>query len=266
MDNEIINHNRSAWDKRVQDGSKWTIRVSSEVIELARKGLFNIKLTSQKPVPRAWFPNDIKGQDILCLASGGGQQGPVLSATGANVTVLDISGLQLKQDEFVARRDNLDLKTVQGDMCDLSRFGDETFDIVFNPVSNTYIPELTPVWSECYRVLKKGGILMTGCVNPYIYIFNGEKWDDEILEVSNKLPYNSLDEIDEEGRKEFLEKGNAIEYSHTLDELIGGQVSVGFHINGFYEDIDSDLICNYAPKYFATRAVKPLLQEILRSY
>ena len=253
---DVINQNRVAWDKRVSDGSKWTICVSSEVIDSARKGVFNIKLTSQKPVPRDWFPINIKGQNVLCLACGGGQHAPVLSAAGANVTVLDISDLQLKQDEFVARRDNLDLKTVQGDMCDLSQFDDETIDIVFNPVSNTYIPDVTPVWRECYRVLKKGGILMTGCVNPYIYIFNDEKWNAGILEVSNKLPYNSFDEVDEEGRKEFLEKGNPIEYSHTLDELIGGQVAAGFLISGLYEDIDSDLICKFAPKYFATRAVK----------
>jgi len=255
-DKDVIELNRVAWDKRVTDGSEWTICVSSEVIELARKGVFNIKLTSRKPVPQDWFPIDIKGQTVLCLACGGGQQAPVLSAIGANVTVLDISDLQLKQDEFVAHRDNLDLKTVQGDMCDLSRFDDETFDIVFNPVSNTYIPDVTPVWRECYRVLKKGGILLTGSSNPYIYIFNDEKWNVGILEVSNKLPFNSLDELDEKGRKEFLENGNAIEYSHTLEELIGGQVSAGFLINGFYEDIDSDFICDYAPKYFATRAIK----------
>lgn len=252
----VIDHNRAAWEKRVQAGSEWTICVSSEVVELARKGIFNIKLTSQKAVPRDWFPNNMNGQNVLCLASGGGQQGPVLAAAGAKVTVFDISDLQLKQDEFVARRDNLDLKTVQGDMCDLSRFGDETFDLVFNPVSNTYIPDSIPVWRECYRVLKKGGTLLAGCVNPYIYIFNGEKWDDGILEVSNKLPFNSLDELDEAGRKQFLARGHAIEYSHTLDELIGGQVSVGFLISGFYEDVDSDVICNYAPKYFATRAIK----------
>lgn len=74
--------------------------------------------------------------------------------------------------------------------------------------------------------------------------------------MSNKLPFNFLDELDEAGRKKFIEKGNAIEYSHTLNELIGGQISAGFIINGFYEDIDSDFICNYAPKYFATRAIK----------
>lgn len=255
-DRDIIKQNEVAWDKRVADGSEWTICVSSKVIELAREGVFDIKLTAQKVVPQDWFPIDLKGQDVLCLACGGGQQAPVLSAAGANVTVLDISELQLKQDKFVALRDKLTLKTVQGDMCDLSQFDDETFDIVFNPVSNTYIPDVTIVWSECYRILKKGGILMTGCVSPFIYIFNSDQWEKEIFEVSNKLPFNSFDELDEAERKEFLEEGNAVEYSHTLNELIGGQISSGFLINGFYEDIDNDLICNYAPKYFATRAIK----------
>jgi len=237
-DKEVIKQNEVAWDKRVADGSEWT------------------KCVTRKPVPQDWFPVDLKGQNVLCLACGGGQQAPVLSATGAHVTVLDISELQLKQDEFVALRDKLILKTVQGNMCDLSQFGDETFDIVFNPVSNTYIPEVTIVWSECYRILKKGGILMAGSVNPFIYIFNSDQWKKGIFEVSNKLPFNSFDELDETGIKEFVEKGNAIEYSHTLTELIGDQIASGFLINDFYEDIDNDLICDYAPKYFATRAIK----------
>jgi len=255
-DKDVLKQNEVAWDKHVTEGSEWTKCVSTKVIELAREGIFDIKLTGRKAVPQDWFPIDLKGQDVLCLACGGGQQAPVLSATGANVTVLDISELQLKQDEFVALRDKLALKTVQGDMCDLSQFGDETFDVVFNPVSNTYIPDVTIVWKECYRILKRGGILMTGCVSPFIYIFNTAQWDKEILEVSNKLPFNSFDELDEAGKKEFLEEGNAIEYSHTLTELIGGQISSGFTIDGFYEDIDSDLICDYAPKYFATRGLK----------
>jgi len=83
---------------------------------------------------------------------------------------------------------NVALKTIQVDMCDLSQLGDETFDIVFNPVSNTYIPDVIIVWSECYRLLKKGGILMAGCVSPIIYNLKSDKWKNGIFEVSNRLP------------------------------------------------------------------------------
>src|SRR5258708_23879626 len=46
---------------------------------------------------------------ILCLASGGGQQGPILAAAGAQVTVFDASAGQLAQDRYVAEREGLAL-------------------------------------------------------------------------------------------------------------------------------------------------------------
>ncbi len=104
-------------------------------------------LTETKPVPRAWFP-EMRGAEVLCLASGGGQQAPVFAAAGAKVTVLDNSPEQLAQDRLVAEREALDLRTVQGDMSGpLVCFADESFDLVFHPVSNLFVPEVRPVWS-----------------------------------------------------------------------------------------------------------------------
>ncbi|GAA0734066.1 class I SAM-dependent methyltransferase [Clostridium oceanicum] len=253
---DIIKQNELAWDKRVDDGICWTIPVSSEDIKNARNGVFDIKLTSEKSVPRSWFPLNLKGVKILCLACGGGQQGPILAAAGGEVTVFDISISQLKQDELVAKRENLNLETIKGNMCDLSRFKENTFDIVFCPVAVTYISDVNPVFKESYRVLKKNGKFMFGTVNPYIYLFDGKKWDEGIFQVSNKLPFNSFDELNEEEATEFIKNKNAIEYSHTLEDLIGGQIIAGFKIDKFYEDIDKDEICKYSSKYFATRAVK----------
>ncbi len=82
---------------------------------------------------------------------------PVLAAAGADVTVFDLSQKQLEKDQKVAERDNLTLKTVQGDMRSLDIFANETFDIIFHPISNLYIPDVTPVWQECYRILKPNG-------------------------------------------------------------------------------------------------------------
>ncbi|MET0423076.1 MAG: class I SAM-dependent methyltransferase, partial [Actinoplanes sp.] len=72
----------------------------------------------------------LAGVDVLCLASGGGQQGPTLAAAGARVTVLDNSPRQLEQDELVARRDDVPLRTMLGDMRGLSAFADSSFDLV----------------------------------------------------------------------------------------------------------------------------------------
>src|SRR5687768_12416778 len=96
--------NRRAWDKEVEQGSQWTTPVSSEVIRAAREGTWEIILTPSKPVPRAWFP-DLEGLEVLCLASGGGQQASILAAAGASVTLLDNSPRQLAQDRLLAERE-----------------------------------------------------------------------------------------------------------------------------------------------------------------
>lgn len=257
MDNkEIIKQNELAWDKKVINNTPWSIPVTKNEIEKAKKGIFNIRLTANKYVPRNWFPEELKNKKILCLASGGGQQGPILAATGAIVTVFDISHNQLKQDEKVANENNLMISTVHGDMSHLEYFKNNYFDLVFCPVSVTYIPDVIPVFRECYRVLKPGGSFLFGSVNPLIYLFDYKKYDEGIFQVSNKLPFNSLDELNEEEKINFINNKEAIEYSHTLENLIGGQTAVGFTIDDFYEDVDNDKICKYSSKYFATKSTK----------
>ena len=119
-----IEENSRIWDDKSNNNNKWSVPVSGEVIERARRGDWSIVLTPAKPVPRGWFPDDLTGKKVLCLAGGGGQQGPVLAAAGADVTVFDNSPAQLGKDEFVARRDGLEIVTVQGTMQDLSVFED----------------------------------------------------------------------------------------------------------------------------------------------
>ncbi len=106
------NYNREAWDAQVEQHNRWTVPVSSEVIAQARRGQWEVVLTPATPVPDDWFP-DLRGCDMLALASGGGQQGPILAAAGAHVTVFDNSARQLDQDRHVAERDGLSLATVQ---------------------------------------------------------------------------------------------------------------------------------------------------------
>ena len=139
--------NREGWNRRVEDGDVWTLPVSTDDTDRARSGDWSVVLTPNKPVPRNWF-GEVAGKDLLCLASGGGQQGPILSAAGARVVVFDASERQLSQDAAVAARDGLTLSTQQGLMHDLSVFADDNFDIVFHPVSNCYAPDIMPVWRE----------------------------------------------------------------------------------------------------------------------
>ena len=255
---DVPGYNREAWDRQVEDGNQWTVPVGPEVIEAARQGQWKVLLTDQKYVPRAWFP-EMAGADVLCLASGGGQQAPTFAAAGASVTVLDNSSKQLAQDRFVAERESLDLKTVQGDMRDLSAFADESFDLVFHPVSNLFVPEVRPVWSEAFRVLRKGGALLAGFLNPVVYIFDLELADDTgEIRVRYSLPYSDATSRTEEELGRQMERREPLEFSHTLEEQIGGQIEAGFLISGFYEDHHrDDPIAAFMPTFVATRAIKP---------
>ncbi|MFZ1238202.1 MAG: class I SAM-dependent methyltransferase, partial [Anaerolineae bacterium] len=174
---DVVAYNRQAWNQQVEQGNPWTVPFSAEVIAEARQGRWAIVLTPTIPVPRSWFPDPLSGRDVLCLASGGGQQGPVLAAAGAQVTVFDNSPAQLARDREVAEREGLAIRTVQGDMADLSAFAAESFDLIFHPVSNLFAPDVRPVWRECYRVLRLGGALLAGFANPVRYLFDVELAD-----------------------------------------------------------------------------------------
>lgn len=254
---DIREYNRTAWDSEVERANRWTTPVSPHVINAARQGRWEILLTETKPVPRNWFP-EMKGLDVLCLASGGGQQAPILAAGGANVTVLDNSPKQLAQDRFVAERDKLNLTTVEGDMADLKMFPHENFDLIFHPCSNCFVPEVRPVWSEAFRVLRHGGMMLAGFVNPALYIFDQELAERNMLQVKHTLPYADVTSLSEDDRRRYTERGKPLEFSHTLSDQIGGQTDAGFVIVGFYEDHHNQHpLAKYTPTYIATRARKP---------
>jgi SAM-dependent methyltransferase len=253
---DIRTYNRRAWDREVERGNQWTVPVSPEAIAAARQGQWEIVLTPTKPVPRAWFPA-VPGLDVLCLASGGGQQAPILAAAGARVTVLDNSPRQLAQDRRVADRDSLSLTTVESDMADLNMFADASFDLIFHPVSNLFVPDVRPVWAEAFRVLRRGGVMLAGFLNPVVYIFDANLAEQGILQVKYSLPYSDLDSLSEEERQRYIADDEPLEFSHTLEEQIGGQLDAGFVLTGFYEDYaPGEALANYTPTFIATRALK----------
>ncbi len=256
---DIRDHNRQAWDRQVEQRNRWTVPVSADQVAAARAGEWDIFLTPTRPVPKEWF-GKLTGASVLCLASGGGQQGPILAAAGADVTVLDNSPRQLEQDRSVARREGLTLHTVEGDMRDLSAFGDATFDLIVHPVSNTFVPQVRPVWREAYRVLRPGGSLLAGFDNPVVHVFDEAAYERGELSVAHALPYSQADELSPDELARLAAKGSPLEFGHTLDDLIGGQIDAGFVIVGFYEDRcapeDHDLLGQYMATFMATRAYK----------
>ncbi len=254
---DVLKHNRDAWTRESEKGNKWTVPVSSETTAKAKTGGWQLLLMPGIPVPREWF-GPVKGKDILCLASGGGQQGPVLAAAGARVTVLDNCPAQLEKDIYVAQRDSLTLEIELGDMRDLSRFADNSFDIIFHPVSNCFTDNVDAVWKECFRVLRPRGRLLAGFANPVIYIFDQDKWDSEgKLEVRNKIPYSDVAQLPRAELERKIRDRETLEYGHSLDTQIGGQLKAGFVICGFYEDRAADILDTYISTFIATLAAKP---------
>src|SRR5262249_10751269 len=200
-----------------------------------RRGDWQVVLTTTRPVPREWFP-DLAGLDVLCLACGGGQQGPILAAAGACVTVLDNSPAQLARDRQVADREGLTLRTVQGDMADLSAFASGSFGLVFHPVSNCFVPAVRPVWREAFRVLRKGGVLLAGFVNPVLYLFDDALADRGELVVRHAVPYSDLTSLSDEERRRYTDAHRPLEVGHTLEGQLAGPLDAGFLLARPHDD------------------------------
>ncbi len=254
-----VTYNREAWNRQSTSGSRWSEPVDSKTIQSAKTGEWKVILTPNKNVPLNWFGH-LSGKKVLCLASGGGQQAPVLAAAGASVVSFDNSDEQLSKDQMVANRDQLDLKICQGDMADLSIFDDESFDLIFHPVSNVFSESISPVWKECFRVLKKGGRLLSGFMNPMFFLFDHEEAEETgLLQVRYALPFSDLKSLPKEKLDKITEEGLAFEFGHTLEDQIGGQIEAGFAICGLYEDDWDEKatpLNKFASMYIATLARK----------
>jgi SAM-dependent methyltransferase len=256
---DVFAHNRDAWNRMAAKGNRWTVPVSAEDVARARAGDWSVLLTPRKAVPRAWF-GELKGKRVLALASGGGQQGPLFAAAGASVTVLDASPSQLARDREVAARDGLALDAVEGDMADLSRFPDASFDLIFHPCSNCFAPDIRPVWRECARVLKQGGRLLAGFCQPVLFL--GDEKADERGEVHVKyrIPHSDVRDLDAAERLAKLAQGEPLSFGHTLQDQLGGQLDAGLVLQGFYEDSwepGVSAISDRIPCFAATLALKP---------
>lgn len=243
--------NAKTIDRWVEEGWEWGIPVDHETYEKALGGDWKILLTPTVPVPRAWF-GDLKGKKVLGLASGGGQQMPILTAAGAVCTVLDYSDRQLESERLVAAREGYAIEIVKADMTKRFPFDDATFDLIVHPVSNDYVREVLPIFRECFRVLKKGGILLAGLSNELNFAVSA---DEKSLVF--KMPF---DPIANEEHRRFLEQDDSgMQFSHSLEEQLGGQLRAGFLLADLYDDTNGyGYLHELNIKTFvATKAVKP---------
>ena len=243
--------NAETIDRWVENGWEWGVPISQEQFRAAVSGDWQMLLTPVKPVPREWFP-PLRGTKVLGLASGGGQQMPIFAAQGAECTVLDYSERQLESERMVAAREGYAIEIVRADMTKPLPFPDASFDLIFHPVSNCYIEDVQHVWDECFRILRPGGLLMAGLDNGFNFLFGGE--DEQ--EIRYSLPFNPL--RDPKLMEDLRQTDSGVQFSHTLEEQIRGQLRAGFRLLDLYEDTNGSgfLHEHGVPTFWATLAQK----------
>lgn len=242
--------NKETIDRWVKEGWEWGKPVSCKEYLGAKSGDWAVFLTPTVPVPRGWI-GDLKGKNVLGLASGGGQQIPIFAALGAKCTVLDLSSEQIKSELLIAAREGYEINAIEGDMTKKFPFAGEAFDIIFHPVSNCYIEDVGHIFNEAYRVLKKGGVLLSGLNNEMNYIV-----DSNEERIVWSMPFNPLK--NEKAMSYMVSQRAGVQFSHNLTEQIGGQLKARFTLADLYEDTNGvgRLHDMNIKTYIATRSVK----------
>ena len=248
---EYTDINSKTIDRWIEKGWEWGIPISHEQFTAAKGGEWHMLLTPVKPVPKGWYPA-LPGAKVLGLAAGGGQQMPIFAALGASCTVLDYSRRQIESERMVAEREGYEIQAIRADMTKPLPFEEESFDLIFHPVSNCYIEDVMHVWRECHRILKPGGLLMAGLDNGINFLFDENKEE----EIRFSLPFNPL--RDQSLMEMLNTNDDGVQFSHTLEEQIRGQIKAGFQLLDLYEDTNGSgfLHEHGVPTFWATLARK----------
>ena len=194
--------------------------------------------------------DDIDAVDVCLHAN---LHAPVtIEALRAGKHVLDYSEKMLEQERTVSVREGYSIEIVRADMTQPLPFADESFDLIFHPVSNCYVREVRPIWKECFRVLKRGGALLAGLDNGLNYVF-----DEDETNIVNTLPFDPLS--NPEHAWQLARDDGGMQFSHTLEEQLGGQLEAGFRLTALFEDTNGvgKLYEHNIPTYVASRSVKP---------
>ena len=241
--------NSKTIDRWCDEGWEWGQPISHETYMDAVNGKWDVLLTPTKPVPHDWFL-PFKGCKILGLASGGGQQMPIFAALGAEVTVLDYSERQLEKEVMMSKKEGYNIRIVRADMTEKLPFEDGEFDLIFSPVSFVYVEDIEPIFKECYRILRPNGVLLCGLDNGVNFISNNE----DVIE--NQFPFNPLKNKDQ--YKMLQDDDCGIQFSHNMEENIGGQLKAGFTLVDIYDDYNGEGKLNdlKIPTFIATKAIK----------
>lgn len=232
---ETAKYNKTRWEELAQANIKYS-----------RPFLGLDPQSAREKVDPTGVIGDISGKDVLCLAGGGGQQSVALALLGANVTVFDLSETQLQRDRKAAAHYRVRIKTVQGDMRDLSCLGRASFDIVWHAYSINYVPNACSVFREVARVLRIGGLYRMECGNPFVAGLSEKDWNGEGYPLKRlyvdgaELAFEDLHWHVEGDNGVSRQIGRPKEFRHTLSTVLNGLVEQGFVILSTREVTSND--------------------------
>lgn len=235
MLDELARYNKERWEELAQAG-----------VAYSRPFLDLTSATARETIdPQGILPT-IADQEVLCLAGGGGQQSAAFSLLGARVTVLDLSDTQLQRDQEAAQHYGYTVNTQQGDMRDLRRFADNTFDIIYHAHSINFVPDTRPVFDGVARILRPGGFYRLSFHNPFTQGADDARWDGRGYPLG--LPYVDGAEIKaeevflnpdwefEDGQGNVRRIKGPHEFRHALSRILNGLIERGFVLRHFAEE------------------------------
>ncbi len=243
---EYLDHNRRVWNQLACSGSLFATVATDDEVANPHRTLDG----------RGWLPVSLHGRDVLCLASGGGWQAILYAAAGAKVTVVDLSDEMLQLDIQESRRRRLSVRTIQASMDDLSDLGDSTFDIVHQPVSTCYVPELRGVYDEVARVLRDNGIYISQHKQPTsLQVSHRNEKQQFVIGVEYYQDGPVPRQIDESYRE-----SGAAEYLHRWEELIGDLCRAGFFLEDLCEPLRADYSVDVTHYGYRGRYIPPYVR------
>lgn len=225
---DLARHNRARWDALARAG----VSFSRPLLDLD-------PASARRLVDPHGIMGDVRGKEVLCLASGGGQQSVAFALLGARVTVLDLSDEQLARDRAAAAHYGVSVDVMQGDMRDLSRFADDRFGVVWHAYSINFVPEALPVLGEAARVLAPGGLYRVEFANPFVFEVDERSWTGEGYLL--RRPYVDGAEMEDPTWDVWAEDGTTSriegprEFRHAMSTMVNGMVARRFVILGLWE-------------------------------
>jgi SAM-dependent methyltransferase len=184
----------------------------------------------------AALAGDVAGLDVLHVQCHIGFDAISLARRGARVTGVDFSPAALAKAAALADRCGVTVEWVEGDSTDLPAALNGRFDLAYATIGVIcWIDDLRPWMSSVLRTLRPGGRLalldghpmgmMVDTVDPLVLDFP----------YANDAPFvYDFDSSYAEGAPK-LKPGAAVNYAHSLAEVVNAAVMAGFRVDGLDE-------------------------------